>query len=84
MATLTYREAAREVRRSVRTIKRWRRAGMTMTWEQRDGQRVRVVDEDLLFATLRDRLDAWPSHQYRLRRLQAAAGAPEPRRPDAI
>lgn len=84
MATLTYREAAREVRRSVRTIKRWRRAGMTMTWEQRDGQRVRVVDEDLLFATLRDRLDAWPSHQYRLRRLQASAGTLEPRRPDAI
>ncbi len=80
MATLTYREAAREVRRSVRTIKRWRRAGMTMTWEQRDGQRVRVIDEDLLFATLRDRLDAWPSHQYRLRRLQAAAALDPPAR----
>ncbi len=80
MATLTYREAARTVRRSVRTIKRWRRAGMTMTWEQRDGQRVRVVDEDLLFATLRDRLDAWPSHQYRLRRLHAAAALDPPSR----
>lgn len=53
-------------------VRSGRRAGMTMNWEQRDGQRVRVVDEDLLFATLRDRLDAWPSHQYRMRRLQAA------------
>lgn len=75
MATLTYREAARTVRRSVFTIKRWRRSGMPMSWEQRDGQRVRVVDEDVLFATLRDRLDAWPSHQYRLRRMRAAAAA---------
>lgn len=80
MASLTYREAASAVRRSVRTIKRWRRAGMTMTWEHRDGQRVRVVDEDLLFATLRDRLDAWPSHQYRLRRLQATAALDPPAR----
>ncbi|WP_279367376.1 hypothetical protein [Microbacterium testaceum] len=73
MATLSYREAARTVRRSVRTIKRWRSAGMTMTWEIRQGQRVRVVDEDLLFATLRDRLDADPVHQYRLRRRRAQA-----------
>lgn len=78
MATLSYREAARTVRRSVRTIKRWRSAGMTMTWEIRQGQRVRVVDEDLLFATLRDRLDAWPSHQYRLRRRRAEAAGNQP------
>lgn len=76
MATLTYREAASAVRRPVFTIKRWRRTGMPMTWERRDGQNVRVVDEDVLFATLRERLDAWPSHQYRLRRVLAAA-APE-------
>jgi transposase len=73
VATLTYREAARMVRRSVRTIKRWRSSGMPMTWETRHGQRVRVVDEDLLFATLRDRLDANPAHQYRLRRRRAEA-----------
>jgi phage terminase Nu1 subunit (DNA packaging protein) len=75
---MTYREAASAVRRSVRTIKRWRRSGMPMTWDLRHGQKVRVVDEDVLFAWLRDRLDAWPSHQYRLRRLQAAAATQRP------
>lgn len=78
MASMTYREAAHAVRRSVRTIKRWRRSGMPMTWDLRHGQKVRVVDEDVLFAWLRDRLDAWPSHQYRLRRLQAAAASTTP------
>ncbi len=68
MTQLTYREAARRVRRSIRTINRWRRAGMPMTWETRDHQRVRVVDEDVLLAWWRDRLDGWPAHQYRLRR----------------
>lgn len=73
MAQLTYREAARRVRRSIRTINRWRRAGMPMTWATRDGQHVRVVDEDTLLAWWRDRLDANPAHQWRLRRLAAAA-----------
>lgn len=72
------REAARTVHRWVGTIKRWRRVGMPMTWDLRHGQKVRVVDEDVLFAWLRDRLDAWPSHQYRLRRLQAAAASNGP------
>ncbi|WP_292694263.1 MULTISPECIES: hypothetical protein [unclassified Microbacterium] len=75
---MTYREAAHAVRRSVRTIKRWRHSGMPMTWDLRQGQKVRVVDEDVLFAWLRDRLDAWPSHQYKLRRLQAAAAPTAP------
>lgn len=70
MATLTYREAARRVRRSIRTINRWRRAGMPMSWETRDHQRVRVVDEDTLLAWWRNRLDANPAHQYRMRRLR--------------
>jgi hypothetical protein len=69
MAKLTYREAARRVRRSIRTINRWRRAGMPMTWEIQHGQRVRVVDEDVLLAHWRDRLDANPAHQWRLRQL---------------
>ncbi len=72
---MSYREAARTVRRSVRTIKRWRSAGMTMTWEIRHGQKVRVVDEDLLFSTLRNRLDANPAHQYRMRRRRAEAAS---------
>ncbi len=75
MATLSYREAARTVRRSVRTIKRWRSAGHDHDMGDPAGPAVRVVDEDLLFATLRARLDAWPSHQYRLRRRRRAEAA---------
>jgi len=72
---MTYREAAGAVRRSVRTIKRWRRSGMPMTWDLRHGQKVRVVDEDVLFAWLRDRLDANPAHQYAMRRRRLEATA---------
>ncbi|MFB3980368.1 hypothetical protein [Microbacterium proteolyticum] len=75
MATLTYREAAQRVRRSVRTIKRWRLGGMPMGWEIQHGQKVRVVDEEVLLSWWRDRLDGWPAHQYRLRRIHAAAAA---------
>lgn len=65
---LSYREAAQRVRRSIRTINRWRKSGMRMEWEEREGQRVRVVDEGVLLAHWRDRLDANPAHQWRLRR----------------
>lgn len=75
MATLTYREAARRVRRSVRTIKRWRLGGMPMGWKIQHGQKVRVVDEEVLLSWWRDRLDGWPAHQYRLRRIRATADA---------
>lgn len=64
---LTYREAAKRVRRSIKTIKRWRRNGMPMTWDTRAGQRVRVVDETTLLAWWRDRLLADPVHQARMR-----------------
>lgn len=71
---LTYREAAARVRRSIRSINRWRRQGyITMGWETRDGQRVRVVNEEDLLACFRDRLKSDPAHQYRLRRLRAEA-----------
>ena len=70
MPMLTYREAARRVGRSVRTVNRWRRHGMPMTWESRDGQRFRVVREDVLLAWMRDRLKANPAHQYRMRKLR--------------
>ena len=72
MAELTYREAAARVKRSVRAIKRWRSNGMPMTWATRDGQRVRVVDEEVLLAWFRARLQSWPPHQYRLRKLRHA------------
>lgn len=68
MAELTYREAALRVDRSVRTLWRWRRNGMPMGWAIRDGQRVRVVEEEVLYAWLRERLSGWPVHQYRLRK----------------
>lgn len=75
MATLTYREAARLVRRSTRTIKRWRLNGMPMGWEDRNGQRMRVVDQDVLQAWFRERLDNWPTHQWRMRRRAAELAA---------
>lgn len=75
MTLLTYREAARRVRRSIRTINRWRKSGMPMTWETQQGQRVRVVDEDVLLAHWRDRLDSNPAHQWRMRRAITDSGA---------
>ncbi|MEQ6898995.1 hypothetical protein [Microbacterium sp. KR10-403] len=65
---LTYREAATRVHRSIRTIKRWRRHGLPMSWDHQDGQRVRVVELEILLAWYRDRLQADPIHQQRLRR----------------
>lgn len=62
---LTYREAARRVGRSVRTIKRWRRAGMPMRLENG----FRQVRLDILQTWYRRKLKAWPTHQYRMRRL---------------
>jgi len=73
---LTYREAARRVGRSVRTVNRWRRHGMPMTWESRDGQRCRVVREDVLLQWMRAALKANPAHQYRMRRLRDTRDTP--------
>lgn len=67
MTLLSYREAAARVRRSRRSIRRWRLSGMPMGWELRDGQRVRVVDEEVLLAWFRGRLAADPVHQARMR-----------------
>lgn len=78
---LTYREAAKRVGRTPRAIRYWRQDGMPMGWEVRNGQRVRVVDESVLLAEWRRRLRNWPTHQYRLRALQAAeANAQSPTR----
>lgn len=65
---LTYREAAKVTRRSVVTIKRWRRNGMPMGWETRDGQRHRVVEENTLKQWWRERMTADPVWQARLRK----------------
>jgi len=72
---LTYREAAKRVRRSTRAIRYWRQRGMPMGWEIRNGQCVRVVEEQVLLAWWRQRLRNWPTHQYRMRALQAAQTA---------
>lgn len=65
---LTYREAAGRVHRSVRTLWRWRKHGLDMGWSVRDGQRVRVVREDVLLAYWRGAMKRWPVHQAALRR----------------
>lgn len=65
MSELDYRQAARRVRRSVRTIKRWRKAGLEMGVAT-DGRR--VVDESRLLEWWRARMAADPVHQLRLRR----------------
>lgn len=62
---LTYRGAAERTGRSVRSIQRWRRAGMPMGTDPKGR---RVVREEVLLAELRRRLDANPAHRYRLRK----------------
>lgn len=75
MTTLTYREAAKRVHRTKRCIEYWRARGMVMDWDVRDGQRVRVVDEQVLLAWWRERLRNDPAHRYRLRAKKAALAA---------
>lgn len=79
MSNLTYREAADRVGRSRRTIRHWRHSGMRMGWEVRDGQRVRVVELDVLLAWWRQRLKNDPVHQQRLRAKRAADAAAQDR-----
>lgn len=50
------------------------RRGMVMGWEVIDGQRTRVVREDVLLAWWRDTMDSNPVHQLRLRKRLEAAG----------
>lgn len=64
---LTYREAASLIPRSRRTIRHWRQKGMPMTWEVRNGQRVRVVEKSVLQAWFRQRLKNNPAHQWKMR-----------------
>lgn len=75
MPQLTYREAARRVHRSIKTIKRWRRNGMPMGWANIAGQRCRVVEETALLAWWRGRLKSDPVHQARIRKSLLDSGA---------
>ncbi len=63
----TYRSAAARVNRSERTIRYWRQWGMPMDWRLIDGQRARVVREDVLLKHFRLHLTQSPVHRYRLR-----------------
>lgn len=77
MPTLTYREAAKRVHRSRRTIRHWRTSGMPMGWETRNGQKVRVVDEHTLLAWWRQRMKNDPIRQQRIRAAKAAQNEPQ-------
>ncbi|MGN7968154.1 hypothetical protein [Microbacterium sp. 22296] len=69
----TYKTAAKRVGRTEKTIANWRRWGMPMEWHVIDGQRTRVVREDVLLKHFRLHLAQSPAHQYRMRALQAAS-----------
>lgn len=77
MTLLTYREAAKRIGRTTRAIRYMRQDGMPMGWERRNGQMVRVVDEQVLLKHWRQRLKNWPPHQYRLRKLRQQEAAEE-------
>lgn len=66
---LSYREAAKLTGKSIVSIKRWRRNGMPMGWEIREGQRYRVVRKAILQKWWRERMTADPVWQNKLRRL---------------
>ena len=65
---LSYAEAAKRVRSSEGTVRRWRRDGMPMGWRSNHtGQRYRVVEESVLLSWWRERMQARPVHFYRMR-----------------
>ncbi|WP_336642806.1 hypothetical protein [Microbacterium sp. MMO-113] len=70
---LTYRQAARRVGRSMRAVRYWRARGMPMSWEIREGQKVRVVEESVLLAWWRQRMKNDPVYQINLRKRLAEA-----------
>ncbi len=71
---LTKKQAAKRVGMSLRTIHNWRLEGMPMPLQMVEGQRMRVVDEDVLLAFWRDRMQTTAWHFYRVRKRLADAG----------
>ncbi len=63
----THKTAARRVDRTERTIRYWRERGMPMSWRVIDGQRTRVVREDIQLKHFRLHPAQSPVHQYRMR-----------------
>lgn len=74
---LTYKQAAKRIERSPRTIKLWCEQGMTRGWKTIDGQRTRVVSERVVLEWHRDKLKNSPVHQYRMRAIRRAEGLPD-------
>lgn len=76
---LGYAEAAKLIKLSKRTIRRWADAGMPFEWRLTpSGQRKHVFDEDTLFEWKRQHLASNPIHQNRMRRRFIDAGETPP------
>lgn len=66
---LTYREIAVLFGCSPRTVRWWRTKGyIRMTWDRREGQKVRVATKTEAQRCFRERLKANPVHPYRMRK----------------
>lgn len=74
----TYEDAARRVNKDPRTIKRWRRNGMPMSFNSA-GER--IVREDHLLEWFRQTLQNSPIHYYRMRAAAEKRGLPTPKPP---
>lgn len=75
---LDYHQAAKRVRSSERTIRRWRREGMPMQWRPSPDGPQRVVDEEVLLAWWRRMMQANVRHQAKMRREARELGLPAP------
>ncbi|WZH38765.1 MAG: hypothetical protein PIR02_08840 [Microbacterium enclense] len=77
----TYKSAAERVNRSERAIRLWGQAGMPMDWQVIDGQRTRVVREDILLKTWQQKMRDNPAHQNKLARKRREQGLAPFKRP---
>lgn len=74
---LTYKQAAKHVGRSPRTIKHWCEQGMPRGWKTIGGQRTRVVSDRVVLEWSRQKMKNSPVHQYRIRAARRAEGLPD-------
>ncbi|WP_127818247.1 WhiB family transcriptional regulator [Microbacterium sp. CPCC 204701] len=81
---LDYKEAAARVRSSEAIVRRWAAAGMPMVWGERNGQRARLVDEQVLLTWWREKLKTAPVAYYRRRRRAREQGLPDPEPPATL
>ncbi len=64
---LTYRGAAADVDRCIRSLQIWVQQGMPAEYDDRGR---RIIRRSVLRAEYRRRLERWPPHQYRLRKTE--------------